>query len=110
MINNIGLKLAMSSPTVEGYLGINVTNYEYTEGGIGYNYKVPATMIESGKSYTENFASIGLERLATYVSNNSTFKSTLLEKKYYANNKLQNINTIGDFETICDLFNKSVIT
>lgn len=109
MTNSIGLKLPMTSPTNEGYLGISVNNYKYTEGGINYNYSIPETIVESGKTYTENFANVGLERLNTYIGNNSSFKSTLTGKKYYANNRLQNINTIADFEEVCDLFNESVV-
>jgi hypothetical protein len=87
MTNSIGLKLPMTAPDNATYLGINVDNYDHTDS-INYQYKVPETMVESGKTYTENFASIGLERLNTYISNTPSFKSTLTGKKYYANNKL----------------------
>lgn len=108
MTNDAGLKMSMSKPTATGYLGTSVTPYEYTENGIDYDYEVPTTMVESGLAYNNTFAGIGKERLTTYINNNSSFKATLAGKGYYDNNKLQNINTITDVETICKLFNESV--
>jgi hypothetical protein len=65
-------------------------------------------LVESGLTYNTTFATIGKERLSTYINNNSSFKATLASKGYYDNNKLQNLNTIKDIEEICSLFNSSV--
>ena len=108
MTNNSGLKISMSSPNSKGYLGMDASTYDYSDT-IDYDYKVPLTMVESGLEYNNVFAGIGKERLITYVNNNSSFKSTLSNKGYYDNNKLQNINNITDVETICRLFNESII-
>jgi hypothetical protein len=88
MVNDSGLKIAMATPTVEGYLGMVPSTYDYTTGGFTYDYAVPNALVESGLSYTDTFAKIGLNRLQTYINNNSQFKATLIGKKYYDNNKL----------------------
>lgn len=109
MVNSAGLEISMTAPAVEGYLGTSVDSYEYTTGGVGYDYTVPSTLVESGLSYTTTFAEIGMDRLSTYIGNSTSFKSTLASKEYYKNNKVQNLNTIADVTEICKLFNESVV-
>lgn len=109
MTNAEGLSIAMAKPDAPSYLGsVPSTSYQYDTDGIDRNYVVPSTMVDSGLSYTETYASIGWNRLKTYINKNASFKSTLQGKKYYSNNTLQNVNTIADVEEICKLYNESI--
>lgn len=103
-----GLKIEMTKPTESQYLGISANTYEYTNA-IDRNYSIPDKLVESGKSYTDSFANVGLSRLKTYIRENSQFQNTMRTKNYYSNNELQNINTKKDVEDICELFNNNVI-
>lgn len=110
MKNAAGLSISMTEPDTVAYLGVNVSpNYEYDTDGIDRDYEVPSTLVDSGAPYTADFAGVGLNRLNKYINTNSTFKSTLIGKNYYSNNKLQNLNTISDIETVCKLFNEAII-
>jgi hypothetical protein len=48
MTNDAGLKISMTKPTVEGYLGLIPKVQTYTENGITYDYTVPSFIVESG--------------------------------------------------------------
>lgn len=110
MKNSAGLALNMTQPDTQVYLGTAISNnYEYDEDGIDRTYEIPELLVDSGLQYTSDFAGVGIERLKKYINNNTTFKSTLTGKKYYSNNNLQNLNTIEDIETICKLFNESIV-
>ena len=109
MTNDAGLKIAMTKPTVEGYLGLIPKVQTYTENGVTYDYAVPSLIVESGLQYTTEFAEIGLQRLKDYAQNKPTFKQTLSSKKYFDNNKIQNINTLEDVDVVCDLLNTSAV-
>ncbi len=110
MINAAGLAIDMTEPDANKYLGVSVNNsYEYDMDGIDRNYEVSSTLVDSGATYTADFAGVGINRLNKYIDNNSTFKSVLVGKNYYSNNRLQNLNTISDIETVCKLFNESIV-
>jgi hypothetical protein len=54
-----GLGLTMAKPDSATYLGVATTNYEYDTDGIDRAYVVPTKIVDSGKSYTEAFATVG---------------------------------------------------
>ena len=108
MTNPLGLGLTMTEPNENTYLGTSVSVYNTSEG-IDRSYVVPSTIVESGLSYTEAFAAVGLTRLNTYINNNNTFKTTLAGKNYYKNNQLQNIDSIDKVEEVFNLFNESAV-
>ena len=101
-----GLKLNMTTPDESVYLGTAVDAYEHTDS-IDRNYSVPTTIVESGASYTSAFAAVGVNRLETYAKNNTVFQNELKSKKYFDNNKIQNLNTSEDIDTVCSLFNNA---
>ena len=99
-----GLGLSMTVPTESVYLGTAADTYEHTDS-IDRNYVVPSTLVESGLSYTEAFAAVGLNRLETYAKNNSVFQGALKSKKYFDNNRVQNLDTIEAIEDVCSMLN-----
>lgn len=109
MTRDAGLALDMTSPDAVVYLGMTPSTYDYDEDGIDRDYVVPSTLVESGLEYTTNFATIGVNRLTSYISKNASFKSTLSGKNYYNNNRLQNMDTIENIEEVCSLFNESIV-
>ena len=101
-----GLKLNMTTPDESVYLGTATEVYEHTDA-IDRNYSVPTTLVESGASYTSAFAAVGVNRLETYAKSNTVFQNELKSKKYFDNNKIQNLNTNEDIEEVCRLFNNA---
>lgn len=100
------LNLSMAVPTESVYLGTSVDNYEHIDS-IDRTYTVPSKLVESGASYTSAFAAVGINRLETYAKNNTVFQSELKSKKYFDNNKIQNLDTEAAVEEVCSLFNSA---
>ncbi len=101
-----GLNLAMTIPDEAVYLGTAVSNYDHIDS-IDRNYAVPTTLVESGASYTSAFAAVGVNRLETYAKGNVTFQNALKAKKYFDNNKIQNLDTEEAIEEVCSMFNEA---
>ena len=101
-----GLNLSMTIPDEAVYLGTAVSNYDHIDS-IDRNYAVPTTLVESGASYTSAFAAVGINRLETYAKGNVTFQNALKAKKYFDNNKIQNLDTEEAIEEVCSMFNEA---
>ena len=100
------LNLSMTVPTESVYLGTAVDNYEHIDS-IDRTYAIPTRLVESGASYTSAFAAVGINRLESYAKSNTTFQSELKGKKYFDNNKIQNLDTEDAIDEVCRMFNAS---
>ena len=98
-----------TAPDANTYLGTNVTSYSFDTDGIDRTYVVPTSLVDSGWQYTQTFASVGIQRLNSYIDKNNSFKETMRQNNYYQNNEIQKLDTIDDIDTVCNLFNESIL-
>lgn len=117
LTHSVGLGVSMTESDVNGYLGferaqlLDINASELENGYVDYNYlsDPPSTLVKSGKDDTDKFINVGMNRLNTIVTKNSSLKQYLLNKGFInSQGEYTNNWTVDDFDDVYKEFNNTV--